>query len=66
MGRVRRYGYIIEWFLGDHVPTHVHVYDTKGQFLGRLDVDRLIGVEDWTPDRKLIKLIEELKNEGRL
>ena len=66
MARVRRYGYIIEWFSGDHVPRHVHVYDTKGGFLGRLDVDRLVGVENWTPNRKLLKLIEELKNEGRL
>jgi hypothetical protein len=34
--------------------------------IGRLDVDRLVGVEGWTPDRKLIKLIQDLKNEGRL
>ena len=27
---------------------------------------RLVGVEGWTPDRKLIKLIADLKNEGRL
>ncbi|MBM4049680.1 MAG: hypothetical protein FJ279_31680 [Planctomycetes bacterium] len=66
MARVRRYGYIIEWFTGDHVPRHVHVFDAKGRFLGRLDVDRLIGVEDWMPDRRLLRLIQELKDEGRL
>ena len=66
MPRVRRYGYIIEWFIGDHVPRHVHVYDNKRRLLGRLDVDRLVGVEGWMPERKLVKLIEELRNEGRL
>jgi hypothetical protein len=66
MARVRRYGYILEWFIGDHVPRHVHVYDSQGRFLGRLDVDQLIGVEGWMPDRKLLKLIEELRREGRL
>lgn len=66
MARVRRYGYILEWFIGDHVPRHVHVYDKKGRFVGRLDVDRMVGLEDWMPDRNLIKFIEELRSEGRL
>jgi len=25
VARVRRYGYILEWFIGDHEPRHVHV-----------------------------------------
>jgi hypothetical protein len=66
MGKVRRDGYILEWFIGDHVPQHIHVYNSKGKLIGRLDVDRLVGIEGWTPDRKLIKLIADLKNEGRL
>ena len=66
MGKVRRSGYILEWFIGDHVPRHIHVDTSKHKFLGRLDVDSLVGVEGWTPDRKLIKLIADLKNEGRL
>ncbi|MCX7049713.1 MAG: hypothetical protein NTX50_30045 [Candidatus Sumerlaeota bacterium] len=66
MARIRRYGYIVEWFIGDHVPRHVHAYDAKGRFLGRIDVNSLSGVEDWKPPRALIKLIQELQNEGRL
>ena len=66
MGRVRRSGYILEWFIGDHVPRHIHVYDSKHRLLGRLDVDRLAGIEGWMPDRKLLKLIQDLKKEGRL
>ena len=66
MGKVRRAGYILEWFIGDHVPRHIHVYNDKRRLIGRLDRDRLVGVEGWTPDRKLVKLIQDLKNEGRL
>ena len=65
MGRVRRYGYT-QWFLGDHVPRHVHVYDRRGVFIGRLDVDRLTGGEGWTPDPKLVRFVRELRREGRL
>jgi hypothetical protein len=66
MGKVSRSGYIIEWFIGDHRPRHVHVYTSKRKRIGRLDVDRLMGIEGWTPDHKLVKLIADLKNEGRL
>jgi hypothetical protein len=27
MGKVRRSGYILEWFIGDHEPRHIHVYN---------------------------------------
>ena len=66
MARVRRYGYILEWFIGDHVPRHVHVYDGKRRFIGRLDVDRMVGLEGWTPDKKLVRFLAELRSEGRL
>ena len=66
MGKVRRGGYVLEWFIGDHVPRHIHVYDNKRRLIGRLDIDRMKGIEGWMPDRKLIQLIHELKNEGRL
>jgi hypothetical protein len=66
MGKVRRAGYILEWFIGDHEPRHIHVYNDKRRLIGRLDLDRLVGVEGWTPDRKLVKLIQDLKDEGRL
>lgn len=66
MGRVRRSGYIIEWFLGDHAPRHVHVYDSKGRFLGRLNLEALAGLEDWSPSDTLVGLINELRAEGKL
>jgi hypothetical protein len=41
----------------------VHVYDAKERFLGRLDIERMRGIEGWMLSKKLIK---ELKKEGRL
>ena len=66
MGRIRRHGYVLEWFIGDHDPRHVHVYDAKGRFVGRFDLDTQTGLEGWIPDRKLLKLITELQKQGRL
>ena len=66
MGRIRRSGYVVEWFIGDHDPRHVHVYDSKGGFLGRLDLEALVGLEDWSPSDKLVLLIQDLKAEGKL
>ena len=66
MGRVRRYGYTVEWFIGDHEPRHVHVYDAKGRFLRRFDLGRMVSMKGWKTDRNLLKLIHELQKEGRL
>jgi hypothetical protein len=41
--------------LSETTNRHVHVYDSKRNLIGRLDVDRLVGVEGWVPDRKLIR-----------
>ena len=66
MARIRRYGYIVEWFKGDHEPRHVHVFDAQRRFIGRLDVNRMQGIEGWSPDKKLVKLMGELRTEGLL
>ena len=66
MGRVRRGGYIITWWIGDHSPRHVYIRNAKGKSLGRLDVDALEGLENWTPPKDLVKIIVELKSKGRL
>jgi hypothetical protein len=41
-------------------------YDAKERFLGRLNIERMRGIESWMPSKKLIKVIEELKRKGRL
>jgi hypothetical protein len=59
-------GYIIFWWIGDHALRHVHVRTDKGKKLGRVDVDTLQGLENWTPPKDLINIITELKGKGRL
>lgn len=66
MGKVRRGGYIIFWWKGDHPPRHVHIKTSSGKKLGRLEIHPIRGLEGWTPERKLIGIIEQLKHEGRL
>jgi hypothetical protein len=44
-GRIRRGGYIIKWFIGDHPPRHVHIERENGELIGRLDLERMTGME---------------------
>jgi hypothetical protein len=66
MGKVRRGGYILLWWIGDHKPRHVHVQTAKGRKLGRVNLTTLEGLEKWTPPKDLVDIIVELKREGRL
>jgi hypothetical protein len=42
------------------------VRTSGGKKLGRVNRATLQGMEGWTPDRKLVSILEELKQEGRL
>ncbi len=66
MGKVRRGGYIIFWWIGDHNPPHVHVRTAKGKKLGRVNLNTLQGLENWTPSKDLINILNDLRREGRL
>jgi len=66
MGRVRRGGYIITWFIGDHEPRHVHIQSANGKPLGRFNLQTREGMEGWQPSKKLLDIIEELERSGRL
>ena len=66
MGRIRRGGYIFEWWMGDHLPQHVHVSDSEGNLLGRVSVETLQPLDDWKPPRKVVEIIRQLVTEGRL
>jgi len=66
MGRIRRGGYIITWFVGDHEPRHVHVETAGGKLVGRFDLRTRKGLEGWQPGRKLLQVVAELEKEGRL
>jgi hypothetical protein len=66
MGKVRRGGYIFEWWIGDHKPRHVHVSDSNGELLGRVVLDADEQLDDWKPPKEVLDLIRQLQNEGRL
>ena len=66
MGRVRRAGYIFEWWVGDHPPRNVHVYDSNGHFLGRITIATLRPLDDWMPPRIVVSTLQDLVKEGRL
>lgn len=66
MGRIRRGGYVFEWWIGDHPPRHVHVSDADGRLLGRVRLDTKESLDEWRPSRKVLELITELEDEGRL
>ena len=66
MGRVRRGGYIIKWFVGDHAPRHIHVETEGGKLLGRFDLEKMKGMAGWHAEQKLIRIVKELQREGRL
>ena len=54
MGKIRRGGYILFWWIGDHGPRHIHVRTAKGKKLGRLNLETLEGLEGWTPPKDLV------------
>ena len=66
MGKVRRGGYIIKWFIGDHPPRPVHVETETGKLVGRFSLETMTGMEGWQANRRLVKIIEDLLREGRL
>ena len=66
MGKVRRGGYIFEWWIGDHAPRHIHISDSNGELLGRVAVDTGASLDAWTPPKKVLDILRQLRDEGRL
>jgi hypothetical protein len=62
--RIRRGGYVFITRKADHDPRHVHVY--RGDVLvAKWNLESNVPISG-TPSRRLVILIEQLKNEGRL
>lgn len=64
MGRIRRGGYLIDWWIGDHEPKHVHVY-RGGRLVAKVEVPSLL-VLTGKVNRRLRKILLELVNEGKI
>jgi len=61
MGRIRRGGYLIDWWIGDHAPKHVHVY-RDGVPVAKVEIPGLL-VLSGTMNRQLRKILKQLIEE---
>lgn len=64
MGRLKRAGYLIEWWIGDHLPRHVHVYK-GGRFVAKVEIPGLLVLRGKVSG-KLAEIIRQLIKERRL
>jgi hypothetical protein len=64
MGRARRGGYVIEWWIGDHYPKHVHVY-RDGREIAKVQVPGLI-VLTGKLNKRLYKILKQLVLEKKI
>lgn len=64
MGKVRRGGYVFIAWKSDHPPRHVHAY-RGGRLVVKWDLDNHKPMKG-AASRKLLDLIRDLENEGRL
>jgi len=62
MGRLRRGNYIFVWYLSDHPPPHVHIYE-KGREIAKYNLRDLCLIKG-TVSKKLERILEELLKEG--
>ena len=66
VGRKRTGKYIIEWWVGDHSPRHVHVFDSSGEFMGRVILETMRGMQAWSPPRDLVRILRDMLEKGEL
>jgi chromosome condensin MukBEF complex kleisin-like MukF subunit len=64
MGKIRRGNFIFVTWVGDHAPRHVHVF-SRGRLVVKFDLDRN-RVMEGRINRRILKLLDELRAEGRL
>ena len=64
MSKIRRGNYVFLAWSGDHGPRHVHVYRDK-KLVVKWDLDHGVAMKGAATQR-ILKLIEELEEEGRL
>ena len=64
MGREKRGGYIVEWWMGDHKPKHVHIYK-DGDMVAKVAVPGM-SILSGRVNSRIRKLLLELIREGRI
>lgn len=64
MGKIRRGNYCFLTWIGDHSPKHVHVYK-DGKLVVKWDLENNQPMQG-KANRKILKIIEDLKEEQKL
>ena len=54
------------WWIGDHTPRHVHVFDKNGKLITRMNLATMQPMDIPKVERRIVELRRELQNEGRL
>lgn len=54
------------WWIGDHSPRHIHVFDKNDRFVTRVNLDTMRPMDISQIDGKILVLIRQLQAEGRL
>jgi len=62
MGRIRRGGYIFEFWVGDHPPRHVHIFKDR-RFVARVELDESLTVMEGRINKRIRDILRELRNE---
>jgi hypothetical protein len=64
MGRIKRAGYIFEFWVGDHFPKHVHVFK-DGKFVCKIRLKDMTLMEG-VAGKKIITTLRDLVKEGKI
>ncbi len=54
------------WWIGDHQPRHLHVFDKNGRIITRVNLETMRLMEIPKIEGEILVLMRELQNEGRL
>lgn len=65
MGRIRRGGYLFEFWVGDHPPRHVHVLKDR-KLIARVELDERLTLMEGKISRRVRKIIKALIKKGVL
>jgi len=63
MGRIRRGGYIFEFWIGDHPPRHVHVLKDR-KLIARVELDEKLTLMDGKVSQRVCKILRTIMKEG--
>jgi hypothetical protein len=64
MGRIKRGGYIIDSWIGDHLPKHVHIYK-NGRLVAKVEIPSFLVLEG-SVNRQLKTILASLRKDGLL